>query len=245
MRHVRIAIGIVDNHIQLYKQFAMSLIGVVTQFHQWAQKQEDCEYSLDILMAENGRIDDMRNTIANQAVREKYDYIFWMDSDMVFPHDCLPLMLMYCEKDGHEAVSGLYTFKVPPFSPHIYPRIDESTGKFEMPISFPLKEPFSVAGAGFGCLLMKVSIFERMKAPYFSIIFQDNKMIKGEDLEFCKAANMDIILDPNISCGHLKLNQLGIQDFMGYNGLEPVEDWVRPSKEQQDKISEKLEKLFD
>lgn len=238
----KIAIGIVDNHPSLIKSFAKSLISVLSTFQQWAFKQEDREYILDVLLGENGGVDDMRNAVANQAVREKYDALFWMDSDMVFPPDCLIRMLQYLLKDDYEAVSGLYTYKDPPFMPHVYGRKMPGTRKFEIASGFPLNRPFKIEGAGFGCLLMKVNVFNRLKVPYFTMKFKDGKMIMGEDLSFCAKADMRMILDPKISCGHIKQRAYGIGDYIGSNGLAIVDDWIKCTKEQKDIIIKKMDK---
>uniref|UniRef100_A0A6M3XW00 Putative glycosyltransferase n=1 Tax=viral metagenome TaxID=1070528 RepID=A0A6M3XW00_9ZZZZ len=239
----RIAICIVDSHPMLYKEFALSLVGVTSFFNQWAKRGE---YVLDVLLAETGYIDDMRNCLANKAVDEGYDYVFWMDSDMTFPADCLPRMLAYCEKDDAEAVSGLYVHKKPPHMPHVYPKIDEASGRFMMPVSFPLKEPFHIDGAGFGCLLMKTSVFKRVERPYFRMEVTDGKVTKGEDLDFCKETRMKMLLDPTISCGHLSLGKYTIDDYLWYNDIEKDADgWVSPTPEQQKKITEKMGHLQD
>lgn len=244
MKTIKIAIATVDNHPTFQKPFALSLMALMVAFQRWSATQKDVEYVLDFLMAENGRVDDMRNTIANQAVREGYDMLFWVDSDMVFPHDCLIRMLQYLLLDDYEAVTGLYTFKTPPFFPHVYARLDEETGKFELVSSWPVDQPFTVEGAGFGCLLMKVSVFERVPRPYFSMKFDDGKLTQGEDLTFCKVAKMNMLLDPNIRCGHLKGCEFGIADYIKYNGIELVDGWLKPTPEQKTKIMDGMKKLF-
>lgn len=244
MKPYKIAIGFVDNHPSLAKPFALSLVAVTTSFQVWAAKQKR-PYTLDVLMAENGRVDDMRNTIANQAVREGYDLLFWMDSDMVFPRDCLIRMLQYIIKDKYEAVTGLYTFKTPPFFPHVYARLHEETGKFELASSWPLDQPFTVDGAGFGCLLMKVDVFARMQTPYFTMRFEDGKLTQGEDLTFCRIARMNMLMDPTVRCGHLKMCEFGIANFVGHNGIKVEDGWLKPTPEQKQKIVEDMGHIFN
>jgi hypothetical protein len=242
MQKTKIAIGVVDNHPFLSKPFFMSITGVMLTFQQWASRQKDHEYVVDLLLAENGGIDDMRNTVANQAVREGYDMVFWMDSDMTFPHDCLIRLVQYLEKDGYEAVSGLYTYKTPPFMPHVYGRMVDGGPKFEVAAGFPLRQPFKVEGAGFGCLLMKVDVFNRVEKPYFTMKFEDGKMTAGEDLSFCAKAKMNMILDPTVVCGHLLQRSFGIEDYIRWNNLTVIDDWVRCSKEQKDAIVRAMDK---
>lgn len=242
---VRIAVGLVDNHPYLMKDFALSLVQVTMSFTAWASQFKAKEYTLDIIHSNLGYIDDMRNTVANQAVDGGYDYIFWMDSDMTFPGDCLARLLAYCERDGYEAACGLYTFKSNGFIPHLYPVLHEATGKFGRPKNFPLTQPFKVEGAGFGCLLMKTSVFKRVQRPYFTIKIEDGRMVQGEDLVFCRNAKMNMILDPNIRCGHMEIKNVGINDYLEYYKIKVEKDgWVRPTKSQNTKILAHLKKMF-
>lgn len=242
----KIAIGLIDNHPYLPKKFAFSLLGMVTTFNEWATRQKKEEYTLDVIIAEHGRIDDMRNTVARNAIDGGYDYLFWADTDMVFPFDCLVVLLQYLENDGYEAMSGLYTHKVAPYHPHIYPKIDWKSQRFVIPKSFPLTEPIIIEGAGFGCLLMRVDVFKRVERPYFTMAFEDGKMTVGEDLDFCRKAKMKMLLDPNVRCRHLQMSSYGLDDFLSYTGIVPDKDgWVRPNEEQGKKILAGLDSLFD
>lgn len=237
---MKLAIGIADNHHTLYKEFAMSLVGLTSFFHQWAQGR----HTLDVLNGYAGNIADMRNCIAEDVVEGGYDYVLWLDSDQTFPVDIVPRMLAYCVKEGYEAISGLYTYKTAPFMPHIYPRLDEATGKFGVPTSFPLDKPCFIEGAGFGCLMMSVKVFERLQKPYFSMEYEHGRMVLGEDLTFCRAARMKMILDPTIRSGHIRATQFGIADYVRYNGIEVVDGWVKPTQQQMDKVMKDMSALF-
>lgn len=241
MKQTKILIGIADNHKVFDKDFSLSLLQVVRHFDLWAaeRKTDKHEFVLGITVASDGGVDDMRNSIVYRAQMDGFDYIFWMDSDQTFPADCLPKLLSYCERDGYEAASGLYTYKVPPFMPHVYPVLDETEGKFKTAFNFPLDKPFTIEGAAFGCLLMRTSVFVRMEKPYFTMSFEDGKIVKGEDLPFCAKAKMRMILDPTIACGHLKTTSFGILDFLNYNGIEVTDGWVKPTPEQSNAIIEK------
>lgn len=245
---MRILIGLVDNHLQLYKQFSMSLLGVVRHFDEWSKSVKDKGgpvYTLDVLMAENGGVDDMRNFIVDKAKEHGYDYIFWMDTDQTFPADCLPRLLSYCERDGRDAASGLYVYKLPPYLPHIYPQLDGVQGKYHVAGSFPIDKPMKIEGAGFGCLLMRTSVFDRVERPYFTLSYEGGKMVSGEDLTFCKRAKMDMVLDPNVICGHLKLENRNLADYLNHNGIEILDGWVKPTAEQMDAIIEKQKRLME
>jgi hypothetical protein len=235
---MKIAIGIADNHPTFAKQFVSSLLGVKSYFESWVNKG-GLDMTLDIIMAENGNVADMRNTVVDTAIKEKYDYIFWMDSDQTFPHDCLPRLLSYCERDGRDAASGLYVYKQPPYLPHVYPKLVEEQGKFAIAPTFPLDVPIKIEGAGFGCLLMKVSVFDRVTRPYFTMQFENGIMTVGEDLPFCKRAKMDMVLDPKVMCGHLNTHAVTVADYLNHNSIKVVDGWVKPTKAQMASVVKK------
>lgn len=177
--------------------------------------------SLDLFLvtADKGWIDDMRNALAKESM--KADYILWLDSDMTFPDFTLIRMLKYFEQDATlEAVTGLYTYKTPPYVPHVYHEYNANKRKFKMAASFPLDKAFPVAGAAFGCLMMKTSVFKRIKQPYFRAEVRKGIMMVGEDLDFCRRTHMKMIMDPQISCGHIKENEYGIGSHIEFNGLK-------------------------
>lgn len=240
---MKIALGLVDNHPSLIKPFALSLINLIRFFDRWVA-DNGIETELIVISADAGGIDDMRNTIAEQAIENGCDYIFWTDTDQTFPPDCLPRLLGYCERDGYEAVTGLYTHKYPPYLPHAYPKLVEENQKFALPTSFPLNQPFIVEGAGFGCLLMKTSVFERVSKPYFTMRFEAGKMVEGEDLPFCIRAKMKMLLDPSVRCGHLRMAQFGIQEFIKTNEIEVKDEWVYPTPQQRVKMQEMMNGLI-
>lgn len=238
----KMAVGIVDNHGSFLKPFAFSLANVCASFARWADSQAQ-DWSLDVYAADMGGIDDMRNTVAAEAAAGGAEYIFWMDSDMSFPADSIQRLLQYCERDGYEAASGLYTHKAPPFMPHIYGR-EGKKGHFRVPSKFPLDRPFEVAAAGFGCLLMRTSVFKRVKKPWFTMEYADGRMKKGEDLPFCSAAKMRMVLDPTVSCGHYRVARFGVEEFLSYNGIAVEDGRVSPTKEQAKKVMSEAGRLF-
>jgi len=238
---MRIAICIPDNHPTFQKPFVFSLMSVLASFQAWANKGKD-KYEVNTIFNDHGRVDDMRNGLAEGAIRDGYDAVMWMDSDMVFPPMTLIRLVSHLNKNPKlEAASGLYTYKTPPYLPHVYPKLDN--GKFRIGASYPIEQPFYVDGAGFGCLLMRTSVFNRLKRPYFTFRFKQGKIIKGEDLGFCRDAKMKMLLDPQIRCGHLRLTPFGIEDYIAFNHAEIQDGKITLSKERMHAIMDIMPQL--
>jgi len=149
--------------------------------------------------------------------RIDYDYIMWIDSDIVFHPDQF-FKLLDADK---EIVSGLYMmqdnihyatvenwdnefFKAKGYFPFLTPQIVSQR-----------KEPFVVDYTGFGWILMKKGVFESLEYPWFQPIWKeyevDGKIIREftmEDVAFChmiKDKGYDIWIDPSIVVGHEKM----------------------------------------
>ena len=131
------------------------------------------------------------------------DYVFFLDSDMTFPVDTL-LRLLVRELD---IVCATYSRRTPPLTPlgDILPKqpADAPPGLVEM-----LRVPT-------GCLLIKMSVFDRLKAPYFRFRVDETAgKIIGEDYDFSdriRAEGYRIWCDPILSKA---VAHLGQQIFM-------------------------------
>lgn len=117
-----------------------------------------------------------RNSLVKAAMSIKADYLLQIDSDMVFPPDCLDRLLAH-DKD---IVGGTYVRRGPPFDnlgASIEADIDKREGLVEM-THIPT-----------GMLLVKMKVFEALKAPWFK--YTDNEelgCVNGEDMIFSARA---------------------------------------------------------
>lgn len=144
-----------------------------------------------------------RNDLVQIAIKQGCDYIFWLDSDMMFPPDVL--VRMFEDLKHGDIVSGLYFRRVAPFTPVIYDRLDiDDTGcHYTEPKDIP-DGIFEVAGCGFGCVLMPTDIMLDVLEKYGSPFTPINGI--GEDLSFCWRARQlgfKIVCDPDIPLGHV------------------------------------------
>lgn len=153
---------------------------------------------------------DARNQIIQHAVQGGYEYILWLDSDMVIPQNTMYKLKIGIEA-GFDLVSGLYFKRIPPYSPVIYRRcelvrtddgkLDPTAEEFE---DYPRNSLFEIEGCGFGCCLMTTdlagSVMEKLgKMPFMPVGGF------GEDLSFCLRARQvggRIGCDSSVQAGH-------------------------------------------
>ena len=146
-------------------------------------------------------IDKSRNLIVEHALKIGYDYILWVDSDMILPKDAFMKML----KHDKDIVSGVYSYKLLNNKYAVAKRYKskEDDEYEDIPLSEirATKDLIEVDGIGFGCVLTKVEIFKNIKEPHF--VYNVNM---GEDIHFCRMAQKagyKVYLDPTIRCDHI------------------------------------------
>jgi hypothetical protein len=161
-----------------------------------------------------------------------YDYLMWIDSDMVFTSQDFFRML----ETPHEVTCGTYMMRdnkhlavVPEwdnqyFSEHgnfKFLTYDELNKYAEVSIDEETKRAsvknryMKIAYSGMGWMLVKKGVFERINYPWFShdIIEIGNSVeMCSEDVAFCRNVSklgIPIYIDTTIRLGHLKKVILG------------------------------------
>lgn len=149
-------------------------------------------------------IDEARNIIAKTAIDYECDYIFFIDSDTLIQKGQLERLLSW----NKDAITGISYMKVSPY----FPLIREKVGyRLYLPIEPKSSgtELINIDGAGFGCFLVRTSVFDKIEYPWFQFKYfkhGDNWRRIGEDLYFCeqlKNAKIDIYCDPTVQCRHI------------------------------------------
>lgn len=143
----------------------------------------------------------------------QYDYIIWIDSDMVWKgNDILSLLAL-----DKPIASACYLMQNNT-NYAIVEKLDynklATDGTFSFMSRVDLKnklEPFKVSYVGFGLLAVKYGVFESMQYPWFRPRWVDYEKFSdftSEDVSFCWTAQengYDIWVDPKIQVGHEKL----------------------------------------
>ena len=167
------------------------------------QKPEEAECSLAMQMG--SLIYTSRNSLAQRAIQMDADYVFWLDSDMVFEPDTLVRMLKTLRDNNLDILTGLYFRRVRPYTPVLFDKLDIrrnicSWSEFhEIPTGL-----FEVGGCGFGCVLMNAGVFLDVQAKHGNMFAPLGN--NGEDIAFCWRARdcgYKIYCDPSIICGHV------------------------------------------
>jgi len=160
-------------------------------------------YEVDFRYSFGYLIDQVRNLIASWAANH-YDYLFSVDSDIVFPPDTLKKLLSH----NKDAVSGMYIQRIPgTHALEIYlPNQWGGTNRAELK-DLPVNSLMEIAGCGFGCVLVKSEVFRNVGYPQF-VYHQalDHKNTISEDVDFCskaRARGHKIYVDTSIKCDHV------------------------------------------
>lgn len=132
-----------------------------------------------ITRARNQCIEQIEN-FEKQGTR--FDYIFFLDSDMVFPAYTLHALMQH-QKD---IIGCTYVRRSAPFDVH---------GKTleNRPISTEGQTLIEMSGMPTGCLLIKREVFHKLKRPFFRMAVREETPERpavefGEDYVFCAMA---------------------------------------------------------
>ena len=167
------------------------------------KKPEGVECTLAMQMG--SLIYTSRNNLAQQAIQMGADYVFWLDSDMVFEPDTLERMLKTVQERDIDILTGLYFRRVKPYSPVLFDKLDIqrnicSWSEFkEIP-----DDVFEIGGCGFGCVLTETSVFLSVQSKHGNMFAPMGN--NGEDIAFCWRARdcgYKIYCDPTVICGHI------------------------------------------
>lgn len=174
---------------------------------------------IDFVIDETKPLDDSRNSTVRELMKCNPDYIFFMDSDMLFAPETLLELL----KQDKDIITGVYCQKQPPHNP-VLRMYDSETKHYESGWTYPIGRLFTVDACGAGCLLVKREVFQDLKKPYFK---WDSESGLSEDIYFCrkaKKAGYDIWVHGGLNCGHFTdLHSITPVDFIKhYQALEQM-----------------------
>ena len=153
----------------------------------------------------------------------KYDYQLWIDSDIVFDSNKFwQLMDLAVPEEGEEKeiVAGWYATEDGHTTSVAHWLDEESFAKNGGVMNHETvesitrkKKPFTVDYTGFGWVLIKHGVFERLEYPWLAPkmqVFESGNVqdMCGEDVSFCldaKKAGMVTWCDPRVRVGHEKM----------------------------------------
>ena len=168
-----------------------------------------------------------RNDLALQAITTEFDYVFWLDSDMVFSQDILIRMLKTARENDLDFLSGLYFRRTQPFTPVAFDHLEvNEDGECEWSEFEELPQSlFEVGGCGFGCVLIKTKVLEDVHDKFVDMFMPISHM--GEDLSFCWRARQlgyKIWMDPTITLGHVGYSVINRKFYESYKSVKEREE---------------------
>lgn len=123
----------------------------------WSHAQ--CPYAIhEHMVAPLGYdVKDARNYCVQAAVTQGYEWLFFLDHDVIVPPDLFIKLNAYMHEGTIPIVSGLYTTKSDPAEPLVYR--GRGTSYYR---DWKLGEKVWVDGTGCGCLLLSVKLLRAM-----------------------------------------------------------------------------------
>lgn len=186
---MKLLIGIPSLDFQ-HVDFVKSLTALIIRL-----KNDHIDFDLDI---ESGTlVYCARDRISSKAINEGYTHVLWIDADMVFTDDLFDSLLF----NGKEMVSGICQSRRKGYHSCLFKNIE--LNKLERFEDYP-SETFEIAGCGFGCVLMEVSVLKDVHTNHGTCFLP--MLSYGEDLAFCKRAaalGHKFYADPTVQLGHI------------------------------------------
>ena len=170
------------------------------------------DYDGERMMISNSLVYDARNKLADVAIENNFDYLLFIDSDMVFPKDGYKRLLSH----NKDIVGGLYFGRRGEHSPVAYKEVVTRT-TFRNPSCTPIDNISGlqeVQGIGLGFCLIKVEVLKKIRKRYKSI-FEPIKGL-GEDLAFeykARKLGYKIYCDCDIDLGHVAQTIVRREDY--------------------------------
>lgn len=154
-----------------------------------------------------------RNKIIQHVSEKKYDYLFFVDTDVLLPEDAIEKLLSV----NQAIASGIYLGAIPmqgtvKIAPIIYDFGDKEDYVKAVPMNHVMKDwVFEIAACGFGCCLIKREVLEKVKLRY------NKETQAGEDTCFCfdarKQHKYHIFANTGVKCIHMGKNKEADFDF--------------------------------
>lgn len=152
-----------------------------------------------------------RNELAEKFLKTDCDKLFFIDTD-ILPHNKI-LRLLWSGADIAGALAPVRQGATHYWN--VFRRVDN---KFVQDIARN-GGTHEHEGVGFGAVVIKRRVFEKVGQPYFRTLRAPNgKTIVGEDLDFCdraRKAGCVIVADHQLRCGHIKESNLA--EYLAYS----------------------------
>ena len=148
-----------------------------------------------------------RNGLVKDFLQSDGDWLLQIDSDMMFRHDALEVMLDAAADHGAQVVTGLcfgYTQDSGPFPTIGYWQDD---GKVKWPARALPDSPVWCEVTGCAMLMVHRDVFNSVGPDPFDRIEDSTGVLLGEDISFCRRltdSDIAVLVEPRAETGHVK-----------------------------------------
>lgn len=171
---------------------------------------ENYEVSLQIIPGYS--VHQARNIAVQYAIDNNFEYVFWVDADVILPKDILCGLV----SDEKDIICGYYLKKIDQqricelFGTNpVDPEGKSLSNILEQDLP-PTSGVYGIKACGFGCTLVKTEVFKKFLEHYkedlcFDYLFKKNEMC-SEDILFCKKCEdigISTFVDTRYKCGHV------------------------------------------
>jgi cellulose synthase/poly-beta-1,6-N-acetylglucosamine synthase-like glycosyltransferase len=144
--------------------------------------------------------DEGRINAATRAIENGLKYIWYIDDDTVPPPDAGRQLLYTLEQNPKAMVAaGIYTTRSSPPEPLVY--LEQGAGPHW---DWKVGEVFKVWGAGTGCMMVNLEVFNHIPEPWFKTVLSSHEKI-SDDLYFCEKvaqAGFEVWANGKVLCHH-------------------------------------------
>lgn len=187
-KRLKIVVGIPTATNYFHRKFVQSLMSL--------QYPTNCD--VDINIVSGYQLPFSRNSIIQHVLEINSDYVFFIDSDMVFPPDSLIRLL----KHNVDICHALSFRRTLPYYPCLFKWDTENKCYITVDYFESKDDLISVDAAGSACTLINTSVYKKMRRPYY--YYHEHTF--SSDLTFSmnvKKLGYDIFVDRTLKIGHI------------------------------------------
>ena len=164
-----------------------------------------------------------REILSAYAINNGFDYVLWLDTDMVFKPDLLEKLI----EDDVDMAAGLFFQRRPPCEPAIWKTIEcgEGENRFDAKyLDYPEEQLFEIDACGMAAVLVKGEVLRAVHERYHRTFEPISGY--GEDISFCiraKNCGFKIWCDSRVKVGHRGHTIVDEKAFQAFRAFRPKE----------------------